>query len=231
VPLYDLETTFTNVAGERTFGAGGAIVDSRTAAVAAGVMTRGVFGNRGRDYSGLDLKAGMAMRLGSRLSAGIAGRYVRLGANDKSEGGQPIGPHAKGFTLDAAVRLTITEGFHVAVIGENLVDRHSPLVPQRVGGGIAYGWQRVVDIGFDLLTDLSTFDHATILLGTGLEVVALDKVPLRLGYRGDLGRDVHALTAGLGYSHQKISLAFSIRQEFGSYGETILQLSFLGHVP
>lgn len=231
VPLYDLETTFSNVAGERTFGTGGAVVDSRTAKVAAGLMTRGVFGNRGRNYSGFDVKLGLAMRLGDRLSLGVAGRYLKLGANQTSAAGQPVGPSAKGFTMDAAARVTLIEGLHFAVLGENLVDRHSPLAPQRVGGGLGYSWKRMLDVGFDLLTDLSTFRNAQLLLGTGVELVLAEKFPLRIGYRGDLGREIHALTAGVAYREQKVSLAFSMRQEFGSYGETVLLLSIIGHVP
>jgi opacity protein-like surface antigen len=230
IPVYDLETAFSNVAGERTFGTGGAVVDSRTAKVAAGVMTRGVFGNRARDYSGFDVKLGLAMALGERLSAGIAGRYVKLDANESSASGQPIGPHVKGFTMDAAVRLTLTEGLHLAVLGENLIDRHSALVPQRVGGGVGYSWKRMLDVGFDLLADLSTFESAAVLLGTGVELVLAEKFPLRVGYRGDLGREIHALTAGLAYRDQKVSVAFSMRQEFGAFSETILLLSFIGHV-
>jgi hypothetical protein len=199
--------------------------------MAAGVMTRGIYGNRARNYSGFDLKIALAMALGDRLSLGVAGRYLKMSANESGENGEPIGPHAKGFTMDTALRLTLTEGLHLALLGENLVDRHSALVPRRVGGGVGYSWRRMLDVGFDLLTDLSTFDHATVLLGTGVEVVIAEKVPLRLGYRGDLGRDVHALTAGVAYREQKITIAFSMRQEFGTYGETLLLLSFIGHIP
>lgn len=232
LPIYDLEAAFSSVPQEKTFGIGGAIVDAKTSqSIAAGIMARGVIGNRERDYNGYDLKIGLSVPIANRLSIGVAGRYLKFNANREDQNGDPIGPDVRGFTLDAAVRVMIVQGLHIAAIGENLVNRESSLVPQRFGGGVAYNFKRMFDVGFDLLADFSTFRTTQLLMGSGVEYVLLDKVPLRAGWRGDLGRGIHALTAGVGYDSQKVSIAFSMRHEFHTFGETFLLLSLLGHIP
>jgi len=232
LPIYDLEAAFTSVPQEKTFGIGGAIVDAKTSqSIAAGIMARGVIGNRERDYNGYDLKLGLSVPIANRLSLGVAGRYLKFNANREDQNGDPIGPHVRGFTLDAAIRVMLVQGLHIAAIGENLINRDSALVPQRFGGAVAYNFKRMFDVGFDLLADFSTFATTQLLMGSGVEYVLLDKVPLRVGWRGDLGREIHALTAGVGYDSQKVSINFAMRHEFHTYGETYLLLSLVGHIP
>lgn len=232
LPIYDLEAAFGAIPQEKTFGIGGAIIDAKTSqSIAAGIMARGVIGNGERDYNGYDLKLGLAVPIANRLSIGVGGRYLKFNANREDQNGDPIGPDVRGFTLDAAVRVMIVQGLHIAAIGENLVNRESSLVPQRFGGGIAYNFKRMFDVGFDLLADFSTFATTQLLMGSGVEYVLLDKVPLRAGWRGDLGRGVHALTAGVGYDSPKASIAFAMRHEFHTYGQTQLLLSIIGHIP
>jgi hypothetical protein len=228
--LYLIESMFGYIPNERAFAVGGAVADSITNKLAAGTAFRGVFGNGDRNFSGWDGRVSLGMPVLRQLSLGVSGRYVRLHADDRTEDDQPVGEHVKGFTVDAAVTVTPLEGFHISVLAYNLVNLRSSLAPQRVGGGVSYQFRDVFQVGVDTLVDLSTFDHASVVIGGGAEYVLADVVPLRLGFQEDTGRHMGTLTAGVGYRHPKFGVDLSLRQDFAAHRQSYLLLGLSYHV-
>ncbi len=229
-PVYHVESVFGWLAGDNAFVTGGAIADSVTSRLAAGMALRGVFGGGDRDFSGWDGRISLGTRLADVISLGASARYVRLHADRETSEGQPVGDEARGFTVDAALRLTPVEGFHIAALTYNLVDLGSALTPRRVGGGVAYQYETVFEIGLDALVDLSTFDSARVAIGGGVQYVPKDIVPLRLGFQHDTGRRSSSLTMSAGYTQPKFGIELAFRQDFGREDGSQLLLAGRYHV-
>jgi hypothetical protein len=228
--VYHVESIFGWVPGENAFMTGGAIADSVTNRLAAGMAFRGVFGGGDRDFSGWDGRLSVGTRLAESISLGVSARYLRLRADRDTSDGQPIGEEARGFTVDATARFTPVEGFHIAALAYNLVDLGTALVPRRVGGGVAYQYESVFEVGFDTLVDLSTFETAKVVLGGGVQYVPGNIVPLRLGFQYDGGRRSSSLTAAAGYTQAKFGVDLALRQDFGRDRGTQLLLAVRYHV-
>jgi hypothetical protein len=230
LPVYRVETVFGYVPNQRAFMVGGAVADSVTNKLSAGTAFRGVFGGGDRDYSGWDGRVALGMPLAEQISLGLSGRYLNLSADDHTEDGQPVGERVKGFTMDASVTVTPLEGFHISALAYNMINLRSSLAPQRVGGGLSYQYKTMFQVGLDTLVDLSTFGHASVIIGGGAEYIIARMVPLRLGFQEDTGRHMASLTAGAGYVHQKFDIDLSIRQDFGDRPESYLILGLQYHV-
>lgn len=231
--LYHVESTAATVAGSENWSLGGAVADSVTNSLAAGMAFRYVLGGEGPNhgYSGWDGRLSIGMPLSEAIAIGVSGRYVSLTADKENADGDRIGPHARGFTVDASVRVTLGERFHIAALGYNLVDRNSELVPMLVGGSLGLNLTDYLSLGADFLSDLTTFDGVEFIAGGGVELLAGEAIPLRIGYRVDTGRERHQLTGSVGYTDQKVGIDFSIRQDLSGDGrETALVMGFRYHV-
>lgn len=261
--LYHVDSISGYRVDSKQWNTGGAVVDSFTTMLAAGLSARGVFTGNKSAYSGFDIKLGLALPIGKMLSIGVAGRYLRFRpktnpaavdmtdttmpsdgtATDDTtmDGSTPATPapaatndrlnaRVDGFTLDAAIRLTLFKALHIAALGNNLVNRHSPLVPQQVGGSVALSIGSALNIGGDLLADLSTFDKVSFLTGGGLEYLAGGSFPLRAGYRFDTGRESHSVGAGFGYTSRHFGTDIGLRQGVAGGSETRLLMSLRYHV-
>jgi hypothetical protein len=138
---------------------------------------------------------------------------------------------AEGITVDASVRVSPFPGLHIAALGYNLIDHGSSLVPRLVGGSASYTIEDMVTIAFDGLADLSTFTYLDgslrpeALFGGGVEVF-VSGVPIRAGYSFDTGRDIHYVTAGLGYVAEQFGVDLSWRQQVAGDDDTWLLLGF-----
>ncbi len=142
-----------------------------------------------------------------------------------------MGSGLRTFTLDASIRLTITEGLHIAALGYNLIRTDSPLAPTQVGGSVSYSFGSVFSVGGDVLVDLTTFDSVEIIAGGGVEYLAADSIPIRVGYRRDQGRELNQFTASVGYVDRAFGLDFGLRRDIASdTKDTQLLLNFRYHV-
>jgi hypothetical protein len=229
-PVYHVESMFGYLPTDRTYVVGGAVADSVTNKLAAGTAFRGIFGNGDRNFSGWDGRISLGMPVVPQLSLGLSARYIRVHADRHTEDGQPIGEHVKGFTMDASLTVTPLEGFHISALAYNMINLRSSLTPQRVGGGVSYQYKTIFQVGLDTLVDLSTFEHASVLIGGGAEYNAGGIVPLRLGFQQDTGRHMSSLTVGVGYNHPKVGVDLSLRQDFGDHRQSYLLLGLRYHV-
>ncbi len=229
--LYHVETFASYIPGQGAWTLGGAVADSVSNKVAAGMSFRGVYGDGNRNYRGYDGRLALGMALSDAIALGMSGRFVRLRSRQRNDAGERVGSSVKAFTLDAALRVTPVEGLHIAALGYNLLKTGSPLAPTLLGGSASYTLNGMFTVAADVLVDLTTFDQAELLVGGGVEFLAGGQVPIRAGYRRDQGRDIHQLTLGLGYVDQRVGVDLGLRQNIASETkETALVLSFRYHV-
>ncbi len=223
--LYHAEAVLQYVPTARAFSYGTVVADGSTERLRAGVASRGILGRDEREYRGNDNRLALGMALGDVIGVGLSLRYLRLRTRDQTSDGYPVSPEVRAITLDTALRVTPFEGFHIAAYGYNLIRTGSVLAPQQFGGGIAYQYEGVLQVGADLIVDTTTFRDPTLLYGAGVEWYAGQQYPLRLGYRRDEGRKLHGLTASFGFVAERYAVELGWRQEFGEYREAQVLVS------
>jgi hypothetical protein len=208
---------------------GGTVMDSVSSRVAAGMSVRGVFNQDLHDYSGIDGRMSLGLPLSPMFGIGVSGRYVRLRPDGQDDG---MGdPGTKGFTMDVALRFSPFKILHLAGLGYNLIDRGTALVPRLMGGSASIAPMETLTIGGDVLVDMTTFERNAILAGGGIEYLAGGMLPLRVGYRFDSGRAVHAVTGSIGYVTQQMGIDFALRQDVaGERRDTQLLITVRYHV-
>ncbi|MDI7266610.1 MAG: hypothetical protein QME96_01285 [Myxococcota bacterium] len=171
-----------------------------------------------------DARAVLALPLARIAAIGVNMRYVRV---DYAE----AIPHSPGalndFTLDAGGIVQI-DRFFLGVVGTNLTDLDHPLAPLAliVGAGMALGPGR---LEFDAAFDWSSYDEVEpmgVKYAIGGEVLLLDVLVLRAGYRYEDIPDVHGIGAGIGYVDRHVALDFGFQQDLsGDRSDTRLGLS------
>lgn len=225
--LYHLEAQGDYHPATDQFSVKGAVADSMTSMLGAGLSLRGFIENGPESYSGIDARLGLGIPLSDVISLGASGRYVSLERSFRDAAGQDREQElATGFTMDASVRLMPIESVHISALAYNIINiDDSPLVPTLLGGSAAVNIGSSLTLGADALVDVTTFDTAAVIVGGGAEYLAGGNVPLRLGYRFDEGRDEHALSGGLGYVDDIVGADLSLRQQFLGGSDTTIMLS------
>ncbi|MET0284106.1 MAG: hypothetical protein ABW352_06540 [Polyangiales bacterium] len=218
---------------------GAAIADSITSRLAAGASARILFGdNDAGENKGWEAKLGLGFPIIDILSVGISGRYSNIRIADPRaypDRPPPMEVNAqpdqefrlKHFTLDAAATLRPIPGLAIAALGYNLIDTKSKLAPMTVGGGLAYTYGTLT-IGGDVLVDLNKHDMfpgTRLTAGGGVEYLAGNILPLRIGYAYDQGRKQSYVTGGTGYVDPRFAIQISIRQSVSQGSETSLFFS------
>lgn len=227
---YHIESVAGYEPGTSRFTIGAALVDSFSAPLAMGVSYRYILGNGQYGHGGMEGRVSLGLPLGDVFAIGVSGRYMSFWREGQPEGDER-GPFAEGITMDAAIRVSPVPGLHIAALGYNLIDHGTSLVPRLVGGSASYTIDGMVTLAFDGLADLSTFQEVDgslrpeALLGGAVEVF-LSGVPIRAGYSFDTGRDIHYVTAGLGYVTDEWGLDLSYRQQVAGDDDTWLLLGF-----
>jgi hypothetical protein len=224
--VYHIEssTTFVPTYGRWIFG--GAIVDSNTSRLAAGLSFRGILGDGNNGWSGLDGRLGLGFPIIDELAIGISGRYLSLSREGQAPAGvDPDEPLAQGFTMDGSIVVAPMEGLRIAALANNFIDLGSDIVPVTFGGSASLTLFKQLTLGGDVLVDISTYESPSILAGGGVEFLAANIVPLRVGYRYDDGRGSHFVTGGVGYVDAKFGIDLSLRQEVDGDQSTELQLA------
>jgi hypothetical protein len=192
--LYTLEGHyFRGGPGDRNV-VGVAVVDSKTQpALAVGVGYGFEFTDGGADLEvqGHDIKLGFASALvPKKVHAGLTLNYLTY----EFEGADPL----DGFTLDAGMLFSITPALHLGLVGHDLINLDHPSKPRRAGGGVAYtGALLTLDV--DALVDFDSQDDPKPVVATGLEILAAETVPLRLGYEWDGARETQWVSGGVGF--------------------------------
>lgn len=222
--LYHVEGSVDYLGGLNTVALGGAVVDSSTSKLGAGLALRGFLSGQGGggidDVDGLDGRLGLGLNLSDAFAIGLAARYIDISTDVPNGDDVDENTLAKGFTLDSSIRVIPTQGLQIDIGALNFVDLQEAEVPITLTGSIALAVGDAISLGGDVLVDVSTFDDPAIIAGGGLEFLAGGVVPLRVGYRGDMAREVHAITAGLGYNDAAVGFDIGLRQEVAGSTDT-----------
>ncbi|MGF1467957.1 MAG: hypothetical protein ACFCGT_17690 [Sandaracinaceae bacterium] len=237
---YHIESAGLYEPQDSRFAVGGTVVDSSSGPVQAGVHFRYIHGNGKYGHAGFDTRASLAMPLGDAFAVGLTGRYVSFWQQGQ-ENRSP--PHAQGFTFDAAIRVTPTQGLHIAALGNNLLEiANCPagsatvcygrgLLPRTVGGSVSYTFEDSLTLAFDGLADLSTnrsIDGKLVpegLFGGAVEYFT-GEIPIRVGYYFDTLRSLHVFSGGLGFVTEQFAVEASVRQQINRDAATTLLASF-----
>lgn len=174
------------------------VSDSRTNPnLAAGV---GYSYHIGRDAAdgidGHDIRLALAVPVvPDRVAIGVGGRYLIVKDNDVEL--------MNGFTLDAGAIFKVTEGFHLGVVGKNLVDQCdkiecASIAPLTIAGGASFATNFGLVLAGDVGFDLTTTDDTAIEFAFGAEYLAV-MVPLRVGFERKDAVDTSMLTFGAGW--------------------------------
>lgn len=147
----------------------------------------------------LDVRLGLAVPLADNLlSIGVAGLYNFIQLDGKKTLSQ--------LSMDVGLLIRPLEWLTLGVAAQNLfVGDHADTMPRMIAAGISAGsLELAFNVMFEASFNLSADDIANSgSYGVGVEYVLKKFIPIRLGYRYEMGDgDHHVLTAGLGYRHQ-----------------------------
>lgn len=200
---------------------GGAIADSSTSRLAGGLAVNWNMLDPDRlRRSWTDVRMALAFPLADMISIGATGRYLRssqatqqgpFGASLASDGtkGEPL---FSELTFDAGVTVAPATGLRIGLVGKNLTNPGTALVPTLVGGGVGY-----MSSAFSLeaggLADFTSFTQTSGRVMVGGEVFVIDRVPLRAGYRVDTGTKTQSVSLGVGYVDHKWSAELGGRRD------------------
>jgi hypothetical protein len=211
---------------------GASAIDSATGRLAAGVAGQyGVLDPDGVDRRWTDVRLALAYPLSDRLYLGLTGKYLKLRANGFAPPGFGLPPPSlassglgedpvvDGLTFDAGLAVKPTEALYIGLLGTNLTSPANGFQPTMFGGGVGYGTNDVTFEG-DVVADFTTYTNAdgssrtNLRAMAGLEYLAADHYPLRIGYRYDKSQSSHAISGGVGYIDPQFSVDFAIRRTF-----------------
>jgi opacity protein-like surface antigen len=223
---YHIDGAVDYMPDRSTTAFGGSVIDSLTSRMAAGLALRG-FVSGANGLGGIDGRLGIALPFGDSVSLGTTLRYINV-KHEKPE--LDPGNAARGFTMDASLRIAPVQMLQLYVGGYNFINLESAYAPVTIGTGAAVTLGEYGVIGADCLIDLSSYRTAGVTVGGGLELLAAQSVPLRAGYSYDTKREQHTLSFGLGYTDRSVGLDLSLRQDVGGAGDTRLMGAFRFYV-
>ena len=227
--LYHIEGLVDYMVDMKTVALGGAVIDSATSKVGAGISLRGFLGSGG--IGGIDGRLGLAFPFSEAVSIGVTGRYMNISDDTPVVDGVARSARlAKGFTMDASLRVAPVPQVQLNIASYNFINLESAYAPILVGGGGSFAIGEIALIGADVITDLTSYKTADVTVGGGAEVFAARTVPIRAGYSYETKREQHTISFGLGYTDNSVGFDLSLRQQLGGAGDTRILGSFRFHV-
>jgi hypothetical protein len=200
------------------------ISDSQTNPNFAGAVGYTYFLGQGEnsEQSGHDVRGAVAIPVvPERVSVGVGVRYLRI-----TDEGIPMVEEdddqllMSGFTIDAGLIVRAAELLHLGLSAQNLIDRcpEDPAcrgtTPTRIGGGFAIGEETgFLGSGQAAIDLTSSPGGPTVDFGVGLEYMAAQMVPIRVGFqrRGFLDRNL--LTGGVGWRSEQAGVDFAYQHD------------------
>ena len=218
---------------------GGAAVDS---IVSSAHLAGGLGGTwtlqdpDGIDRRATDLRFALAFPFSDQFFLGVGGRYLWL----KQDGLGPLGDSVvsgglkgenivRGFAFDAGATIKPSDFFSISVVGNNLNNPGNGFQPSSVGGGIGVGTEDFTVEG-DVLSDFTTWDTTKVRAMGGVEFLAANNYPLRVGYRYDDGAVSHTVSAGAGYVDRSFSAELAVKRVVSGDAATAIIFGFTYHL-
>lgn len=200
---------------------GGAIADSSTNRLAGGFAgSYNMMDPDGIDRKWADMRLSLAYPLADWLAVGVAGRYmnIRQGTGHGSFGsslvsdGTPDSALWSGFTVDGGLTVQPVTGLRIGAVAKNITHPGNGLLPTVLATGIGFTHE-LFAIEADSLVDFDTFGKARPRFSLGAEVFLFGHIPIRGGYRYDIGMRAHTLSWGVGYIDKKFGVEASGRRD------------------
>lgn len=226
-------------AGRQSYG--GAAVDSilNPERIAGGLaVTSSEFDPDGLQRSVWDFRLGLALPFSEQVFFGATVKHL-----DVTQDGHPAGTlsttvAAGGLQKESILRQTAVDvGLTVrpipelalAVVGVNVTNPKTALMPTLVSGGVGFGntdFSLEADVGFDF----TTFEKTKMQLQGGAEVLIVGQVPVRAGYMFDEAFARHAVSAGAGYLANEFSVDAALRISVSGPTATAIVLGVRYHL-
>ncbi len=173
------------------------IADSKSQPVLAAGLSYGFHStDKGTEFEqkGHDARLGFSHpAIPDKLHLGVGLRYLEI--ERSSEDLEDL----EGFTLDVGLIFSVSKGFHIGLVGKNLIDLDDPLAPKQAGGGFAFTGDAVT-LTTDVLMDLNRhLDGPKPIFAAGLEALMGDTIPIRVGYTNDRVTAHQFVGGGLGF--------------------------------
>lgn len=192
----------------------------------------------GLDRAALDVRLGLAFPFSEKFLIGGTARYYGV-TQDGVPGTLDLPPSVasaglesesivKSFTFAGGLTLKPAPEIAISILGENLTDPGNGFLPLTLGGGAGFGNQDFT-IEADLVADFTTYEQTTLRAMGGVEYLAGDSFPLRVGYRFDEGLDAHAISGGAGYVSREFAFDLTVRQVVTDPQATAVFVGFKYH--
>lgn len=185
----------------------------------------------------------LSIPIGDRFIIGATAKYLHLDTTAPL----PMGTVPNHLTLDSVNGVTFDVGmilrlgtkFNIGLVGYNLWDHGSRESPLSLGVGLAYIPLPTLSINFDTVVNFTGFQtyhfdpmtgkvnleqRTTARLGPGIEWLAGNRIPVRIGVVYDSGLPATYLTAGLGYLSTSFGIDLSYRGKVQGGIENFLML-------
>lgn len=185
----------------------------------------------------------LSIPLGDKFILGATAKYLHLDTTAPL----PMGTVPDHLTLDSVNSVTFDIGmilrlgdkFNIGVVGYNLWDHGSRESPLSLGIGLAFVPIPSLSINFDTVVNFTGYQtyhldemtgkvtldqRTTARLGPGIEWLAGNRVPVRIGVVYDSGLPATYLTAGLGYLSPSFGIDLSYRGKVAGGIENFLML-------
>lgn len=235
-PIFHLEGMYQYTGNERMNTGGGAVVDSVTSVVAAGMaFNYSAIDHDKTTHTAWDGRLSISGGIGKTLFLGATGRYLYLEQNPSAKSWGPSGPPAlpasgsqqvDGLTFDAGAALRLADIVTIGVAGYNLSNTGSVFAPIELGSGVSLSLLEMLLLEADVLVDFTSHDKTGLELDVGAEIFVAKVVSIRAGYVYDIYYNMHSVAAGLGYIHPKFAVDFGFTREIRDDGRTIIALGF-----
>lgn len=203
---------------------GGAVIDSTNKVAGGFGGTWNIMDPDGLNRQWTDLRAALALGLGDVFGIGLAGRFLRV-SQDVSKGpfgkdyvsdGTPHGALFNTVTFDAGMTFAPISVLRIGVVGKNLTVPGTSVVPTTLASGVGLA-SGILSLEADVLVDFTTWSNrAKPRIAAGGELMLFEHVPLRVGYRYDVGQKAHTMGWGLGWIDKKFGVELSARHDIVS---------------
>lgn len=207
-------------AGRQSYG--GAAVDSilNPQRIAGGLAVT----STDQDPDGLhrsiwDFRLGIALPFSDQVFFGVNVKHVDVTQEGNPAGTLPPTRAAGGLakesilretSLDAGLTIRPIPELALAVVGVNVTNPKTALLPTLVGGGVGFGTAQFsveADVGFDF----TTYDETKYQIGAGGEFLLFGQVPLRGGYNYDQAFARQSVSMGAGYLAKEFAFDAALR--------------------
>jgi hypothetical protein len=173
----------------------------------------------GLQRSTWDFRLGLALPFSEQVFFGATVKHLDVTQEGNPEGTLPLTRAAGGLANESILRQTSLDvgltirpipELSLAVVGTNVTNPKTALMPTLLGGGIGFG-NADFSIEGDVGVDFTTYDESSLQFQGGGEFLIAGQVPLRAGYSYDQAFERQAVSMGAGYLAKEFAVDAALR--------------------